>query len=178
VLALALALLGCDGFGTDGNRTTFGYARTSFGMCAVIHITPSLIQMNFNILSFRPGMHNSVAGVTSTLSTVYGSNNKLVFTGSSKMTLFMTGGLTISWGTLFLLYQFLLQNLTKKHDKEYGKRWAGQHGDGTGLDVSGSEDLRFRPPQSLSQTRPREAPYKVYLCKSLIFALKGAKISG
>jgi hypothetical protein len=55
-------------------------------------------------------MHNSIAGVISTLSTVYGSN-KLVVAGSRK-----------------------LRNLTKKRDKEYGKQRAGRHGGDTGLE--------------------------------------------
>jgi len=83
---------------------------------------------------FMPGALNSVAGVISTLSSVYATYNttrKFTFSGTSKSTIIATGGLTVVCGMLTVFYKFvLLRNAKNRHDNEYGKRRAGSHGEG------------------------------------------------
>lgn len=75
-------------------------------------------------------MLNSVAGVVSTLSSVYGTRN-FTFTGASRSTIIATGGLTVVCGILNLFYKFiLLRNVRKQHEKQHGKRRAGRYGEG------------------------------------------------
>jgi len=74
---------------------------------------------------FGPAARNSLAGVIATLSSVYGINNKLRFEGSSKLTLYITGGLTVICGVLHVFYKCLLRNMKKEHYRVHGKRRAG-----------------------------------------------------
>jgi len=79
---------------------------------------------------FVPGFLNSVAGVISTLSSIYGSQGG-TFGGTEKSTIIVTGVLTVVWGILVLVYEFwLLRNLRLEHDQEVGAEKAGEHGEG------------------------------------------------
>jgi hypothetical protein len=90
-----------------------------------------IIHSNSLFFSSRPGALNALQGVIATLSSNYGQNNKLVFTGSSKWTLIATGGVTVVCAVLFIFYKFIiLRNIQKKHDVEHGERRAGTHGEG------------------------------------------------
>jgi len=89
-----------------------------------------------------------VHGGISTLSGIYAQNNKLdlkKLTGSSKWTLIATGGVMVVCGVLFLFYKLMVKHVQKKHDKEYGKRGTGTHGEGTGHENEKPPKLRNTP---------------------------------
>ena len=69
----------------------------------------------------------------STLSNIYGrsAQNNITFAGSSKLTIIVTGGLTVACGVLTLFYKFfLLRNPQNKHGMDHGEWRAGSRGDG------------------------------------------------
>lgn len=79
---------------------------------------------------YRPGCLNSVAGVISTLSSIYGAQAG-VFGKSEKSTIIVTGALSLICGMLVLVYEFwLLRNLKLEHDQVVGVERAGKHGEG------------------------------------------------
>ncbi|KAH7890430.1 hypothetical protein F5I97DRAFT_1835366 [Phlebopus sp. FC_14] len=87
---------------------------------------------------FIPGLMNSVAGVISTLTSVYGAQGG-VFSYTAKSTIIVTGAISVICGLLFLVYQFwLLRNIKKEHDREVGVEKAGQHGEGVLGEKKGS----------------------------------------
>lgn len=99
---------------------------------------------------FTPGALNGLAGVISTVASVFGSQNS-VFNASSITTLAVTGAVTVicassffdlvkhdvltfpmgSGGGLTLFYTFvLLQGVKRRHEKAVGKESTGKHGEG------------------------------------------------
>lgn len=77
-----------------------------------------------------PGFLNSVAGIISTLSSVYGAQGGM-FGGTEKSAIIVTGSLALVWGTLMLVYEYgFLRNLKLEHDEIAGIELAGKHGEG------------------------------------------------
>ena len=73
--------------------------------------------------------------MTATLASTYGSNGKLIFIGPNKWTLIATGGIAVTCGALYLIYNFrTLRSMRMTHDNEYGRRKAGKHGEGVCYD--------------------------------------------
>ncbi|KAF9223172.1 hypothetical protein BS17DRAFT_706724 [Gyrodon lividus] len=87
---------------------------------------------------FVPGLLNSIAGVISTLASIYGAQAG-TFGKSEQSTVIVTGVVAVTCGLLVLIYQFwLLGNIKKEHDQEVGVEEAGKHGEG----VLGEKKLR------------------------------------
>ncbi|KAH0828661.1 hypothetical protein J3R83DRAFT_3023 [Lanmaoa asiatica] len=79
---------------------------------------------------FIPGCLNSLAGVVSTLSNIFGTQAG-VFGKSETSTIIITGVLSLICGILVLVYEFwLIRNLKLEHDQEVGVEMAGKHGEG------------------------------------------------
>ncbi|KIJ08999.1 hypothetical protein PAXINDRAFT_88102 [Paxillus involutus ATCC 200175] len=79
---------------------------------------------------FIPGLLNSVAGIISTLASIYGAQAG-TFGAAEKSTVIVTGVIAGICGLLVIIYQFvLLRNLKKEHDREVGVEKAGKHGEG------------------------------------------------
>ncbi|KIJ62240.1 hypothetical protein HYDPIDRAFT_30509 [Hydnomerulius pinastri MD-312] len=79
---------------------------------------------------FVPGLLNSLAGVISTLTSVYGAQAG-TFSTTAKSTIIVTGAVAVICGLLMLIYQFwLLGNIKKEHDRQVGVERAGRHGEG------------------------------------------------
>jgi hypothetical protein len=79
---------------------------------------------------FMPGALNGLAGVASTLASVYGAQNG-VFTGSSIPTIAATGGCTVVCGILAAWYTWvMLGRVKRRHEEAVGKEEAGAHGEG------------------------------------------------
>jgi len=79
---------------------------------------------------FLPGLLNAFAGIVSTLVGVYGQQNKQ-FSTASKITIAVTGAVTVICGALTLMYgSWKLAGVKRKHDQEIGKERAGKHGEG------------------------------------------------
>jgi hypothetical protein len=73
--------------------------------------------------------------VTATLATTYGLIGKLVFIGPNKWALIATSGVAVTCGALYIFYNLrTLRTVQKTHDKEYGPRMAGKHGEGVCYD--------------------------------------------
>ncbi|KAG2148145.1 uncharacterized protein EDB93DRAFT_1085110 [Suillus bovinus] len=79
---------------------------------------------------FVPGLLNSLAGLISVLSNIYGvQHGTYVITSTSSI--IVTAGVAGVCGCLVLLYYFwLLRNIKKEHDREVGVEGAGEHGEG------------------------------------------------
>jgi len=78
----------------------------------------------------RPGLLNSLAGIISTLTNVYGVQHG-EFSTTSKVTIAVTTGSAFVCGVLTLFYSlWKLRNVKKQHDREVGKERAGKHGEG------------------------------------------------
>ena len=82
-----------------------------------------------------PGLLNSLAGLLSTLSSIYGAQHgQLVKT--SKVTLIVTAASTGVFGILTGVYLlWLVGRVKRKHDKAVGKQKAGRFGEGV-VDLS------------------------------------------
>jgi len=82
-----------------------------------------------------PGLLNSLAGLLSTLSSVYGAQHgQLVKT--SKVTLIVTAASTGVFGILTGVYLlWLVGRVKRKHDRAVGKQKAGRFGEGV-VDLS------------------------------------------
>ncbi|KAB2577962.1 hypothetical protein DBV05_g3377 [Lasiodiplodia theobromae] len=66
---------------------------------------------------FLPGTTNSVAGLVSTLVNIYSAQDgKLSIT--AKVTVGVTAGCTLIFGTLFIVHQLLLMRVKKKHERQ------------------------------------------------------------
>ncbi|KAG6336218.1 hypothetical protein ID866_2869 [Astraeus odoratus] len=79
---------------------------------------------------FVPGCLNSLAGVISTLTNVYGTQSG-TFSTTAKSTIIVTGALTVICGILVGVYQFgMIRNLKKEHAQLVGVEKAGKHGEG------------------------------------------------
>ena len=79
---------------------------------------------------YSPGLLNSVAGVISTLSSIYGAQAG-VFGKSEESTIIVTGLLSVICGILVLVYEFwLLRILKSEHNHIMGVEMAGKHGEG------------------------------------------------
>jgi hypothetical protein len=89
------------------------------------HVIDELI-VNTN----RPGLLNSLAGIISVLSNIYGVQNG-TYSTTGKSTIIVTAAVAVVCGCLVLVYQFwLLRNIKNEHDKEVGIELAGKHGEG------------------------------------------------
>ncbi|EGN94404.1 hypothetical protein SERLA73DRAFT_188270 [Serpula lacrymans var. lacrymans S7.3] len=79
---------------------------------------------------FVPGLLNSLAGIISTITSVYGGHQG-EFTTTSKSTIIVTAAVALVCGVLTGWYQFWKLRLVKKqHDKEVGRELTGKHGEG------------------------------------------------
>ncbi|KAG2067576.1 hypothetical protein BDR04DRAFT_1129566 [Suillus decipiens] len=79
---------------------------------------------------FVPGLLNSLAGVISVISNVYGVQYG-TYSITSKSAIIVTAAVAVVCGCLILLYQFwLLANIKKEHDRQVGVEHAGGHGEG------------------------------------------------
>lgn len=79
---------------------------------------------------FVPGLLNSLAGVISVLSNIYGVQHG-TYVATSKSAIIVTVAVAVVCGCLILLYQFwLLRNIKKEHDREVGVEYTGKHGEG------------------------------------------------
>lgn len=77
-----------------------------------------------------PGCLNSIAGVISTLSSIYGAQAG-VFGESEKSTIIVTSTLSLICGILVLVYElWLIRNLRLEHDRIVGVELPGKHGEG------------------------------------------------
>ena len=99
-------------------------------MCLLICITQRLSSSSLHSLSSRPGALNSLAGVVSTLASIYGATQTITFNAWTRKTIIVTGGLTVVCGFLVLIYYIAIRKLQEEHDKKYGKRLAGWRGKG------------------------------------------------
>ncbi|KAL0264950.1 hypothetical protein SLS55_000904 [Diplodia seriata] len=69
------------------------------------------------LLLAGPGATNSVAGLVSTLVNIYSAQDgKLSIT--AKVTVGVTAGCTLVFGTLFVVHQLLLLRVKKKHQRQ------------------------------------------------------------
>lgn len=77
-----------------------------------------------------PGFLNSLAGVISTLSSIYGTQAG-VFGRTEKSAILVTSVLSCICGTLVVIYEFwLIRNLRLEHDRLVGVELAGKFGEG------------------------------------------------
>ncbi|TFK69990.1 hypothetical protein BDN72DRAFT_839599 [Pluteus cervinus] len=84
---------------------------------------------------FIPGLMNSIAGIISTLSSVFGAQGG-EFSKTSKITIVVTSTIAVICGLLVVIYQFwLLRTVKQRHDEEVGEEKTGKHGEGV-LDTS------------------------------------------
>ncbi|KAI9566139.1 hypothetical protein HD554DRAFT_2026113 [Boletus coccyginus] len=105
---------------------------TGIGACGMIWLwwrwRKNYVWINNRI--FIPGCLNSLAGVISTLSSIYGAQAG-VFGTTETSTIIVTGVLSSVCGILVLVYQFwLIRNLKLEHDHDVGVEMAGKHGEG------------------------------------------------
>ena len=89
-------------------------------------------------LLFRPGFLNSLAGVISTLVNTFAVQES--FSTSARITLIVTGSVTVACGVLVVVYSFwMLRRVKMKHDRHIGVMRAGKYGEGkiekTNVDV-------------------------------------------
>ncbi|KAI0066862.1 hypothetical protein BV25DRAFT_1795995 [Artomyces pyxidatus] len=79
---------------------------------------------------FLPGAMNGLAGVLSTIASVFGAQQGN-FTASSITTMAVTGACTVICGGLTAFYTFFkLGAVKKRHEREIGREKAGKHGEG------------------------------------------------
>lgn len=80
--------------------------------------------------SSSPGFLNGLAGILTTIASVYGAQSGR-FTATSETTIVVTGVTTLACGTLVAFYSlWKLRIVKKRHDMEIGKERAGLHGEG------------------------------------------------
>lgn len=85
--------------------------------------------------SCRPGAMNSLAGLISTLASIFGAQHGELST-TSKITVIVTGASTVVLGCLAAIYSlWLVKRLKSKHDREVGRVRAGKLGEGV-VDLS------------------------------------------
>ncbi|KAK7006197.1 hypothetical protein R3P38DRAFT_3037254 [Favolaschia claudopus] len=79
---------------------------------------------------FLPGFMNSLAGVLSTVASIFGTQDATLSI-SSTSTIIVTSSIAGICGILTLFYMFvLIRRIKKQHDEEVGKQRAGKHGEG------------------------------------------------
>lgn len=79
---------------------------------------------------FVPGLLNSLAGVISVLSNIYGVQHGTYGT-TSESAIIVTVAVAVVCACLIVIYQFwLLGNIKKEHNREVGVERAGEHGEG------------------------------------------------
>jgi len=84
---------------------------------------------------FLPGLMNSLAGLLSTLASIFGAQHGQ-FSKTSKSTLIVTGASTVVFGILTAFYAlWLVRRVKVRHDREVGKQTVGKYGEGA-VDVS------------------------------------------
>jgi len=84
---------------------------------------------------FMPGLLNSLAGLLSTISSLFGAQHGQLST-PSKSTLIVTSAATGVLGILSGFYMFwLIRRVKARHDREVGKERAGKYGEGV-VDLS------------------------------------------
>ena len=77
-----------------------------------------------------PGLLNSLAGLLSTLASIYGAQHGQ-FSSTSKVTLILTGLSTVIFAVLTVFYMFwLVRRVKQRHDREIGMQRAGKRGEG------------------------------------------------
>lgn len=77
-----------------------------------------------------PGLLNGLAGILTTIASVYGAQSGR-FTATSETTIVVTGVTTLANGILVAFYSlWKLRIVKRRHDKEIGKEKAGLHGEG------------------------------------------------
>ncbi|KAJ7253463.1 hypothetical protein C8J57DRAFT_1076705 [Mycena rebaudengoi] len=82
-----------------------------------------------------PGLLNSLAGLLSTIASIYGAQSATLSV-ASKSTLIVTTSIAGICGVLTLFYMFvLIRGVKKQHDAEVGKQRAGKFGEGV-VDLS------------------------------------------
>ncbi|KAF8554490.1 hypothetical protein OG21DRAFT_1370639, partial [Imleria badia] len=105
---------------------------TGIGVCGMIWLWWRW-QGNYIWLTnriFIPGFLNSVAGVISTLSSIYGAQGG-VFGKTENSAIIVTSALSLICGTLFLVYEYwFIRNLKLEHDHEVGVELPGEFGEG------------------------------------------------
>jgi hypothetical protein len=78
----------------------------------------------------RPGLLNSLAGVISTLTNVYGSQGHHQFSTTSKSTIIITGATACVCGILTLVYKYwLLAAVKRRSEREAEREEAGKYDD-------------------------------------------------
>ncbi|EIW75734.1 hypothetical protein CONPUDRAFT_65699 [Coniophora puteana RWD-64-598 SS2] len=93
---------------------------------------------------FLPGLLNSLAGIISTLTSVFGAQHG-VFTATSKSTIIVTGAVAGICAALFGFYQFVLvRRIRREHQKTVGIEMAGRHGEGVVGEVRRRRKARER----------------------------------
>ncbi|KAJ7767180.1 hypothetical protein B0H16DRAFT_1308589 [Mycena metata] len=83
---------------------------------------------------FMPGFLNSLAGVLSTVASIFGTQGSTLSV-ASKSTIIVTATIAGVCGILTGVYMFLIRGIKKQHDQEVGKQRAGKHGEGV-VDMS------------------------------------------
>lgn len=79
---------------------------------------------------FVPGLLNSLAGIISVLSNIYGVQHG-AYSTTSESAIIVTVAVAVVCACLILIYQFwLLGNIKKEHNREVGAERAGEHGEG------------------------------------------------
>jgi hypothetical protein len=79
---------------------------------------------------FTPGALNGLAGVASTLASVYGAQNG-VFNRSALTTIVVTGATTVICGVLTMWYSWvLLARVKRRHEEAVGREEARARGEG------------------------------------------------
>jgi hypothetical protein len=83
----------------------------------------------------RPGLLNSLAGLLSTIASIYGAQHGQ-FSSTSKATLVLTGVSSAAFAVISAFYMFwLVRRVKKRHDREVGMQRTGRHGEGM-VDIS------------------------------------------
>ncbi|KAJ7755558.1 hypothetical protein B0H16DRAFT_1315607 [Mycena metata] len=83
---------------------------------------------------FVPGFLNSLAGVLSAVSSIFGTQGSTL-SFASKSTLIVTSATAGICGILAGAYWFLIRGIKEQHDQEVGKHRAGKYGEGV-VDMS------------------------------------------
>ncbi|KAI0051560.1 hypothetical protein FA95DRAFT_1569853 [Auriscalpium vulgare] len=95
---------------------------------------------------FVPGAMNGLAGVLSTIASVFGAQHGH-FTASSITTMSVTGGTTVVCGSLAAFYNFWrLERVKRQHEQEVGIQTAGKHGEGW-LETAKQAARQPQPPE-------------------------------
>ena len=82
------------------------------------------------LLCTRPGLYAASTGLVSTVSSIWGAPGGHL-TYASKLTLFVTGGATVLFAILWIVYgPILLENAKAKHIDEVGHLGLGEYGEG------------------------------------------------